>query len=321
MPHLLEAAASLAAQTFADFEVIAVDDGSTDDSADALADWSARDPRVRVLRQRALGLVPALEAARAVARGRYLARMDADDVAGAGRLARQADLMDREQDLGVCGTHARYFPPEVVRDGARRYEAWLNGMHGPSDLERDLFVECPLAHPTFFMRAAAVAGVGGYTDRGWPEDYDLLLRLWAAGHGLGVVPEALHGWREGPRRHSRTHPAYAPEAFRRCKVHYLTRTRLRSARGVVIWGAGPTGKAFGRALLSAGCPVVAWVDLDPRKLGQEIHGAPVVPPSSVPRFAGHPVLIAVGQPGARTEVREALAEMGLEDPDAAIAVA
>jgi glycosyltransferase involved in cell wall biosynthesis len=321
MPHLVEAAASLSAQTYADFEVIAVDDGSTDDTPDALADWSARDARVRVLRQEPLGLVAALEAGRATARGRYLARMDADDVAAASRLTRQADLMEADPGVALCGTHVRYFPAELVRDGALRYQAWLNSMQGPSDLERDLFVECPLGHPTFFMRAAAVDEVGGYVDRGWPEDYDLLLRLWSRGYRLGVVPETLHGWREGPGRHSRTDPVYAPEAFRRCKVHYLMRTRLKEARSVVIWGAGPTGKAFGRELMEAGCGVAAWVDLDPRKLGQEIHGAPVVPPSAVSRFAGHPVLIAVGRAGARTEVREALAEMGLEEPGEAIAVA
>ena len=102
----------------------------------------------------------------------------------------------------------RYVPPAVVLGGALRYERWLNSLATPQAIERDLFVECPLAHPTFFLRADAVATAGGYRDRGWPEDYDLLLRLWRAGGRLGTVPEVLLHWRERAGRLSRTHPSY-----------------------------------------------------------------------------------------------------------------
>ena len=187
LPHLEEAAASLSAQTFTDLEIVAVDDGSSDGTPEALRDWAATDPRVRVLTQGAAGIVPALERARAHARGGYLARMDADDRAAPGRLAAQFKLMEADPEVVLCGAHVRYFPPEVVRDGARRYETWLNGLDSAKALEEDLFVECPLAHPTFFMRTEAVERAGGYVDRGWPEDYDLLLRLWEAGGGLDVV--------------------------------------------------------------------------------------------------------------------------------------
>jgi len=321
LPHLEEAAASLSAQTLTDFEVIAVDDGSSDGTREALAEWSSADPRVRVLEQAAAGIVPALERARGRARGRFLARMDADDRAEPGRLAAQLALMEARPEVALCGAHVRYFPPEVVRDGARRYEAWLNDLDSPEALEEDLFVECPLAHPTFFMRAAAVERAGGYVDRGWPEDYDLLLRLWEAGGRLDVVPQVLHAWREGPGRHSRIHPAYSLDAFRRCKVHYLARTRLRGRESVVIWGAGPTGKAFGRALQAAGYRVDAWVDVDDRKIGQEIHGAPVVGPELVTRYRGLPMIAAVAGTAHRNEVRKALWEAGFREPTEIIAVA
>src|SRR5688500_5268253 len=102
-PHLAECIASLAAQTDADFEVIAVDDGSRDDTPVLLAAWAERDPRVRVLTQPPLGLVAALERARAHARGRWLARMDADDVALPHRLAAQRALLEAEPTLAGCG--------------------------------------------------------------------------------------------------------------------------------------------------------------------------------------------------------------------------
>ncbi len=309
-PYLAEAIASLRAQTLEDFEIIAVDDGSTDNGATLLARWADSDTRVRVIRQAALGIVAALERARAAARGRWLARMDANDVALPDRLSLQLERVRASAGAVACGCRVEYFPRSQLRGGALRYERWLNGMVEPPEIEREIFVECPIAHPTFFLDAAAVAGAGGYRDAGWPEDYDLLLRLWRRGGRLVNVPEVLLRWRERSDRLSRTHARYSPDAFRRCKVHHLQRTLLPGRDGAVIWGAGPTGKALGRTLLDAGTPVRGFIDLDPRKIGQEIYGARVVAPDAIPRFRGALCLAAVAQPGARSEIRAALDAAG-----------
>jgi hypothetical protein len=319
--HLTECLDSLAAQTFEDFEVLAVDDGSRDATPRLLADRAARDPRIRVLRQDPLGVVPALEAARAAARGPLLARMDADDVALPGRLERQVVAMEANPSWGLSGCGVRYVPRSAVRDGARRYEAWLNGLTTPADLERDLFVECPLAHPTFVMRADVLERVGGYRDRGWPEDYDLVLRVAAAGPRLGTVPDVLLHWREAPGRLSRTHPTYTLGAFQRCKAHHLPHLHPRARDGVVVWGAGPVGKGFSRALAAEGMKVVAFVDLDPRKIGQSIHDAPVLAPHELDRVGDAFVVAAVGQAGARADIRAALGAAGRKEGVDFVAVA
>lgn len=308
---LEEAIASLEAQTDPDFEVLAVDDGSTDATPEILSGWARRDARVQVHRQRPSGIVAALERARSLARSPYLARMDADDVCAPTRLARQREVMDRDPSLAACGTGVRYFPRADVRDGARRYEAWLNQALDPGALARDLFVECPLPHPTFFLRASAVAAVGGYRDPGWAEDYDLILRLWEAGGRLARIPDVLLHWREGADRLHRHHPAYAPDAFVRCKVHYVRRTLLGEREGVVVWGAGPVGKAFARAFLAAETPVVAFVEVDPRKIGQNVHGARVLDTESGLALRGALHVAAVGQPGVRTHLRTLLGGRGL----------
>jgi hypothetical protein len=207
----------------------------------------------------------------------------------------------------------------VLRDGARRYERWINALTTPDDIERELFVECPLAHPTLLLRRAAVEAVGGWRDPGWPEDYDLVLRLWVARWRLGKVDEVLLDWRESPDRLSRRDPRYGEDAFRRCKVHYLGH-RL-GGRAVVVWGAGPVGKAFARALQAAGHRVAAFVELDPRKIGQEIHGAPVVAPAALTDFVGCYAVAAVGTPGARADIRRMLTRAGWVEPAEWCAVA
>lgn len=310
---LPEAIASIEAQTFRDYEVIAVDDGSRDDTPDILGTWARRDRRVHVLRSGGAGLVVALRIGVAAARGEIVARMDADDVAVPERLERQLAYLDAHPDVAACGTGVRYFPTETVRAGARRYERWLNALTTPDDLARDIFVECPIAHPTLMVRRSALLGVGGYRDMGWPEDYDLVLRLWAAGHRMANVPEMLLHWREGATRTSRTDPRYSLEAFRRCKVHFLRRTLVRGRTGAVVWGAGPVGKAFARELRRQGTTVLAFVDLDPRKIGQTLHDAPVIEPDEVTRFPGALILAAVGQEGARAEIRECLDAMGMTE--------
>jgi glycosyltransferase involved in cell wall biosynthesis len=308
--HIGAAIASLRAQTFPDYEVMAVDDGSTDGTFARLYTWAQDDGRVRVLHGHGQGLVPALATGLAAARGEYVARMDADDVADPRRLEAQVAFLDERPQVAACGSLVEYFPADAVQDGARRYEAWLNGLIEPDDIARDIFVECPLPHPTLMVRRPALLGVGGYRDMGWPEDYDLVLRLWAAGHGLGKVPEVLLRWREGPDRLSRRDARYSADAFRRVKVHFLSRTLLLARRGAVVWGAGPVGKEFARELQRQGVEVTAFVDLDPRKIGQEIHGAPVIPPDDVDRFRASLALAAVGQDGAREEIRAELSRRG-----------
>lgn len=306
-----QALGSIRSQTFRDWEAIVVDDGSTDDTRRLLEAWGRRDERFRIIRRReSTGLVPALNHALEMARAPVLARMDADDVSLPRRFELQLGRL-REGDVAAVGCRVRYFPDECVADGARRYEEWLNSLTTPEEHERDLFVECPLAHPTMMLDAQAVRKVGGYQDHGWPEDYDLLLRLWQAGYRMAKVPECLFLWREGARRTSRTHPNYSPEAFLRCKAHYLRETQLRGDRKAILFGAGPVGKSVALALAEKGVGVLAFVDVDPKKVGRLVYRIPILDQSEAGRLKGAGYgLVALGQPGARQGARGLLRQAG-----------
>jgi len=299
---------SISRQTFPDFEVVVVDDGSTDQTVEIVRSLATADPRIRLFSRPAEGIVSALEFGRRQAGGRFLARMDADDGAFRSRLQRQMDLMTSDRRIALCGTRVAYFPREGVREGALRYEGWINGLTTHEELVRDLFVECPIPHPTFLIRAEVLDLVGGYRPGRWPEDYDLMLRLWEGGARFGKVPEVLLRWREGPERLSRVSKVYSEAAFRRCKVHFLLRTHLKGGRPAVVWGAGPVGKAFARELKAQGGTVAAFVDLDPRKIGQEIHGARVLVPDEGARMPGVFHLAAVAKGDARDEIRTTLSQ-------------
>ena len=338
---------SLAAQTFTDFEVLIVDDGSRDATPRIARAWEQRDARFRLLRgglagdarppavapaprrnspngivaggivarpdHRPGGIVAALQRGLAESRGDYIARMDADDRCHPERLSAQLDLLTRSPALAGCGTGVRYVPESTVTPRAAEYAAWLNSMTDWPTVAADIFVECPLAHPTFMFRRTALTTVGGYRDRAWPEDYDLLLRLWRRGHRFVSVPRVLLDWGNDPGRLSRNHPAYSLAAFRACRVHHLRRSLLVGREGVVVWGAGPTGKSLAVEFQGQGVRVAAFVEVDPRKIGQVIHGAPVCGAGGAGGFGAMLHVGAVARVAGREAVRTAAREAGLED--------
>jgi glycosyltransferase involved in cell wall biosynthesis len=309
--YLDEALRSLAAQTHENIEVIVVDDGSRDTSGDIAREWAARDPRFRVVQQEPGGFVAASRRACAEARGGYVAAMGADDVARPRRIEAQLATLE-DEGLDACGGGVAYFPE--VTDGLRRYEHWLNSLTTVERAHQDLFVECPIGHPTLFARAGAIS----YRPVDWPEDYDLVLRLWAAGGRFRNVEEIVLDWRDHPSRLARTDARYSLEAFARCKVDYLRRHLLRG-RPAVVWGSGPVGKLHARTLMEAGVEVSAFVDVDARKIGKRIYGIPVHAHDDGPRDGV--VLGAVAGEAARARLRELAREQGRREGYDFIAVA
>jgi glycosyltransferase involved in cell wall biosynthesis len=300
---------SIARQTLADWECIAVDDGSRDDSSALLRGAAARDPRLVVVTTRRAGIVAALTTGLAHCRADLIARMDADDVMHRHRLALQCAALEASPELAAVGSHVRIFPRATLRDGRRDYERWLNAVDSAVAVRREALIECPIAHPTLMVRRDVLAA-HGYRDAGWPEDWDLVLRLLAAGAEIGVVPRRLLAWRDDPERLSRTHPAYSLERFMACRAHYLARGFLADTDDFVLWGHGGTGRALRRALAALGLRPSHVVELHPGRLGNRIDGAPVIPPSALAELGRRPLVASVAGTGARAEIRAFLARLG-----------
>ncbi|HPJ98817.1 MAG TPA: glycosyltransferase [Candidatus Hydrogenedentes bacterium] len=298
---------SIQNQTFQDWELIIVDDGSLDDSLSVMKSAAASDERLRLVGQAHSGIVRALQAGCALARGSFIARMDADDIAQPERLARQYTYMQEHPDVALCGTHVSMFGGRIGV-GRARYEAWINGLRSHGDIARELFIECPVAHPTFFLRRAPFERAGGYEEHGWAEDYDSCMRLFLAGARFGVVPDPLLRWRESPGRLSMTAERYSPARFRALKRFYLARSYLRGRKRFHQWGAGEVGKVWLREWEDLRPEAV--VDINPRKIGRKIHGVRVIAPDELPEPGLTFTLIAVGAPGARDEIRAWLKPRG-----------
>jgi hypothetical protein len=222
------------------------------------------------------------------------------------RLELQLDWLRRHPELAGVGSAVRLFPRRGLRPGRLAYEAWLNGIADAEAVAREAFVECPLAHPTWMVRADVLRSLG-YRELPWPEDYDLLLRSLAMGHSIGVVPRRLLHWRDHPRRLSRTAGRYAQERFVQAKAHFLCTGPLAGADRYLLWGYGATGRALARALAALGRHPAAIVDLHPGRIGNRIAGAPVIAPADLGAPAAHRLLVSVAGAGPRNEIRAELA--------------
>src|SRR5919206_3812301 len=180
---------SILRQTVRDLAVVAVDDGCTDATPAILAELADGDARVRVVRGPGEGIARALGRGLAACDAEVVARMDADDLAHPRRLERQLAALEAAPGLWAVGSQVRAFPRRAVRDGMRRYVAWVNDLATPELVRRDLLVESPLVHPAAALRRPALERLRGWRDGPFPEDYDLWLRAAEAGGGPWDVPE------------------------------------------------------------------------------------------------------------------------------------
>lgn len=196
--YLMEAVESILGQTYGDFELIAINDGSKDSTA-ALLD-TVSDPRVRVVHQENMGLALTLNKGIGLARGEYIARQDADDISRPERLARQVEYMDEHPRCGLLGTWSVIHEDRVPTSRQHRHPC-SNG-----ELQFRLLFDSFFVHSSVMIRRTALDRAGLYPtdpERNPPEDFDLWLRI-ARDHELANLPEPLLVYRELPGSISRT---------------------------------------------------------------------------------------------------------------------
>ena len=196
-----QAIESILAQTYADCELIVIDDGSQDETPDVLRRF--KEPRIRIVTQANRGLAATLNRGIELARGRYIARQDQDDVSFPERLARQVAFLEAHPACALVGTWA-----EIRREDDRTGRVHRH----PSDnasLQFELLLNNPFVHSSVVIRKAALDRVGVYstdTGRQPPEDYELWSRI-ARQFEVANIPEVLHAYREIEGSMSRVGPS------------------------------------------------------------------------------------------------------------------
>lgn len=305
-----DALSSIAEQTFEDFETLMINDGSEDSSIRIAEDWCLADPRFKLVNSSGAGLVDALNTGLERCSGTWIARMDADDISLPHRIEKQHRLAESSGPGMVVSCRVRSFPRDVVTRGYRLYEQWLNGLTEPEEIEKSLFIESPVPHPTAFYHRQSILAEGGYTERELPEDYELWLRLWSRGYRFTRVPEVLLRWRDHSDRLSRTSSAYSLTRFYALKARYLEYVPCMSGKTVYMAGSGQTARRLGKCLQDNGFHIEAFIDPSPDRQGVLLRGRPVIGPGALSERPDIPVVVASRLPGARKSITKLLDRLG-----------
>lgn len=301
---------SILSQSHRDWELIAIDDHSTDESPAVLASMADADPRIRVIPSPLPGIAHALQAGCAAARGEWIVRMDADDLMHPDRLGTQLAFAREHPDLGVVSCRIEYGGNQP---GYAAHVDWLNSMLTPETIALRRFVESPVAHPSVMFRRALLSAHGGYRHGDFPEDYELWLRWLDAGVRFGKCPESLLVWNDPPHRLSRTDARYSIYAFYRTKCKHLAGwivSSVCSGRKLLLWGAGRITRRRFDALAHHGVEVHGFIDIDPKKIGVHRDGRSVIPPEQIPVSPRPFIVIGVGNRGAAGQVADSLLARG-----------
>ncbi|HDM77954.1 MAG TPA: glycosyltransferase [Deltaproteobacteria bacterium] len=188
---LEEALESILKQTFPDYEFIIINDGSTDRTPQILASFD--DPRLVIVNQDNRGLTVSLNRGIRLAKGTYIARMDADDISEPTRLERQVEVLDHDPDVVLVACWYKVIDEKGNVLAHRRL---------PTDgrqLAKLLMHDNPICHGSVLLRKEAIEAVGSYDENlRYAQDYDLWLRMLRKGYSFSIVPEFLYRFRISP---------------------------------------------------------------------------------------------------------------------------
>ena len=292
---------SIIGQTFSDFELLLVDNNSTDSSLKIAEKLATRHQQIRIIHEEKQGVAYAMNTGIAKASGQYIARMDADDVAHPERLKQQIGFMRKNPEIGLVGSKVKYVSEMKRTNGFIRFVDWTNSFTSTKEIILNQFIEIPIVNPTLLFRKELADQFGGCTHGDFPEDYDMLLHYLQAGVKMAKVSEPLLEWHDHPGRLTRTDQRYSTEAFFRIKAKYF---KLWSEKHnpfhpkIWIWGAGRKARHRARLLKKEGMDICGFIDVVRSK--SAMHYSEVPPPGNI--F----IVPMVAKYGVREQIHEFL---------------
>lgn len=311
---LLRTLDSLRAQSLRPLEIVAVDDGSTDGTTELLR----KQEDILLLERPHRGVAAAANDGIAAASGKYIARMDADDLCRPERIAKQAAYLEAHPDIGIVGSRVAYGGDRAGQGGYAAYVDWINSVIEPEEIALSRFVEFPFAHPSMMFRRELFQRFGAYRGGPFPEDYELFLRWTANGVPAGKIDEELLTWNDLPTRLSRTDERYSVDAFYETKAEYLSRwleANNPHHPEIIVWGAGRVTRKRAAVLAGYGLRITHYIDIKPRTLNC---GTPVILPDEIPPAGSCFILPMVGNRGAQAQIRDFLKSRGFDEGNSCI---
>jgi len=302
---------SITKQNFENWELIIINDGSTDFTESIVAEAAKHDARIHWLTTPHIGIAHALNLGIVHCRALWIARMDADDAMTSQRLELQLDFAMKNPGLSLVSglvTHGG------EHGGFSIYVDWMNSVITAEEIALKRFIESPVAHPSVMFRRDLIDRYGGYRHGDFPEDYELWLRWLGQGVKFGKVPHPVITWNDSANRLTRSDPRYHPTKFYETKLRYLAAWIVQNVdpvRQIWLWGAGRVTRKRFSTLPAYGIKISGYIDIDSKKCGSRRDGIRVVLPNEIPRLYRPFIITCVAKRGARELIQTDLESRGL----------
>ncbi len=268
--YLTECLDSIINQSYSNWEVLAINDHSTDSSNKLVGSYAKKDSRFQLFHNEGKGIIEALRMAFKNSRGDYITRMDSDDIMTNSKLEVMLNSLIMHGKQHVAIGQVKYFSNVGISDGYDRYEKWLNKLTSTGTNYSEIYKECVIPSPCWMLHRDDLIECDAFNPNDYPEDYDLTFRFYE--HNYNCIPcnQVLHYWRDYPTRTSRTHEHYAQNYFLDIKLTYFLKLDFDESRILTVWGAGFKGKTIAKRLIENNIDFI-WICDNPKKIGKHIY--------------------------------------------------
>lgn len=297
--YLSDCLQSIIDQTYRNWELIAINDHSEDNSLDILITFANSDDRIKVKENGGTGIIDALKTAYAEASGEFISRMDADDIMPPQKLEWMRNTFIESLNHLVTGK-VEYFSDTNLGEGYQRYGDWLNQLADESQQFEQIYKECVIPSAAWMMHRSLFDLHRGFDILDYPEDYDLCFQWYRAGIPVLRLNKILHKWRDHPDRTSRNSEHYLDNRFLELKIrHFVEHESIEGA--LYVWGAGRKGKIIAELLNEHG-KSFKWITNNQEKIGKTIKDTVLdAIPDEFP--VNSSLIIAVAGPEDQAEIK------------------
>lgn len=299
LPECLD---SILKQTYKNWELLIVDDHSSDRSFEIVAKYASNNSRIKLLKNNGIGIIDALRLAFKNSHGNFITRMDSDDIMTPNKLEVLFNKLNQAGKKHIAIGKVKYFSATGINDGYANYESWLNGLIETGENYSEIYKECVVPSPAWLIHREDLIACEAFDHNLYPEDYDLTFRFYK--YQITCIPcnQELHYWRDYPTRTSRTDSNYAENHFIELKLNYFLELDFDKSRPLVIWGAGNKGKCAAKLLQSKNIDF-HWICDNPKKIGKSIYGKKMLPFSYLENLTKPQSVITVANSQAQSEIK------------------
>ncbi|NMH89424.1 glycosyltransferase family 2 protein [Flavivirga algicola] len=299
-------------QTYIHWELIIIDDSSTDSSFSIVEAFAKNDSRIVLLKNQGAGIIDALRLAFKHSKGTYITRMDSDDIMHPTKLGVLVNNLLKHGKQHVALGLVNYFSETGIKEGYKNYEIWLNNLTKTGNNYSEIYKECVIPSPCWMIHRDDLIACNAFNSDRYPEDYDLAFRFYM--HHYKCIPcsHVIHDWRDYNSRTSRTHEHYAENHFIDIKLHYFLELDYNPKKTLVVWGAGNKGKTVAKTLIKKEVPF-EWICDNPNKIGRDIYGNILKPFSALETIKNPQSIITVANKEAQIEIKNYMNSLDMKN--------